>query len=106
MLETLAKILHTCGFIVVGTASDGIEVLLQYGKLQPDIVIMDISMPRMDGITALKEIRKMDPQAKIVIVSAMGFEDDVRAAIKAGANNFIVKPFEIDTLVMILNDLS
>lgn len=104
-METLEKILRQMGYIVVGRAKDGIEVLLEYKKLKPDIVMMDISMPKMDGIAALKEIRKTDHHTKVIIVSAMGEEEYVRAAIKAGADSFILKPFEIETLVNILNDL-
>ena len=94
------------GYHVVGEALDGADLLVKYRSLKPDFILADISMPRMDGITALKEIRKTDLQTKVVMVSAMGEEEYVRAAINAGADGFILKPFEIETLVNILNDLA
>lgn len=105
ILETLEKILRHLGYIVVGQARDGIELLLEYKKFKPDIVMVDISMPKMNGIAALQEIRKHDRSTKVIMVSAMGEEEYVRAAIKAGANGFVLKPFEIETLVEILDGL-
>ena len=81
-----------------GTA-DGVEAVEKYKSLMPDLVIMDITMPNKDGLTALKEIKKEYPQAKIVMCSAMGQESYVVDAIKSGAADFIVKPFQADRII-------
>jgi len=67
--------------------------------LKPDLVTMDITMPEMDGIAALKEIKKLDPQAKVIMCSAMGQQAMVIDAIQAGAKDFIVKPFQADRVI-------
>ncbi|MDP3486427.1 MAG: response regulator [Bacillota bacterium] len=82
------------GFEVVGQAENGLVAISKYKELRPDIVTMDITMPEMDGISAVKEIRKIDPQARIVMCSAMGQQHMVMEAIQAGARDFIVKPFD------------
>jgi len=82
------------GFEVVGQAENGIVAIAKYKELRPDVVTMDITMPEMDGIQAVKEIRKLDPQARIVMCSAMGQQHMVMEAIQAGARDFIVKPFD------------
>lgn len=90
MRTTLKLILEKNGFDVVGDAVNGKVGLAKYKELCPDIVTLDITMPEMDGITALKEIIKIDRNAKVVIVSAMGQECYVREAILCGAKGFIV----------------
>ena len=82
------------GFEVVGQAENGLVAINKYKELRPDVVTMDITMPEMDGIVAVKEIRKIDPQARIVMCSAMGQQHMVMEAIQAGARDFIVKPFD------------
>lgn len=79
---------------IVAEAADGRECIEQYVKTVPEIVLMDITMPDMDGIEATKKIVEIDPKAKIIMVSAMGQQDKVLSAIAAGAKDFIVKPFE------------
>ncbi len=105
MRMSLRKIMVENGFEVVGEAENGKEVLEKYNELQPDIVTLDITMPEMDGITALKGLMKLDPNANVVIVSAMGQESYVREAVMAGAKNFIVKPFNKDHVIKVLNSL-
>jgi len=90
----LKKILESDEYEVVGDAGTGMEAVAKYQELKPDLVTMDITMPDMDGIQAVKEIRKIDPEAKIVMCSAMGQKMMVLEAIEAGAANFIVKPFD------------
>ena len=90
----LTKILESDDYEVVGDASNGTEAVEKYKELKPDLVTMDITMPDMDGIQAVKEIKKIDPNAKIVMCSAMGQKMMVLEAIEAGAVNFIVKPFD------------
>lgn len=79
---------------VVGEAADGLEALELYQKHNPDIVTMDITMPNMNGIEALKKILEINPNAKVIMCSAMGQETYVLEAIKSGAKDFIVKPFQ------------
>jgi len=94
MRMLLKDIISKAGFEVVGEASNGKEAVEKYKELQPDIVTMDITMPEMNGIEAVKEIKKIDPNAKIIMVSAMGQQAMVIEAIQAGARDFIVKPFQ------------
>ncbi len=103
MRMMLKDILTKNGFEVVGEAENGKEAVEKYKELKPDIVTMDITMPEMDGITAVKEIKKIDPNAKIVMVSAMGQQAMVIDSIQAGAMDFVVKPFQPDRVVEALN---
>lgn len=99
MRMMLKDILTKNGFEVIGEAGNGAEALAKYQELTPDLVTMDITMPEMDGITAVKEIRQRDPKAKIVMCSAMGQQAMVIDAIQAGAKDFIVKPFQPERVV-------
>lgn len=90
----LKNILSGAGYEVIGEASDGKDAVRKYQELKPDLVTMDITMPGMNGIDAVKSIRNIDPAAKIIMCSAMGQKSMVLEAIKAGAINFIVKPFD------------
>lgn len=103
MRMMLKDILIKNGFLVVGEASNGNEALLKYQDLKPDIVTMDITMPEMDGITCLKAIINFDPSAKIIMCSAMGQQSMVLEAIQSGARDFIVKPFQEERVLEILN---
>lgn len=90
----LTDILIKSGHEVVGQAENGVIAVDKFRELRPDLIIMDITMPEMDGITALKEIRSIDPQSVILICSAMSQRDLISKALKAGANNYVMKPFE------------
>jgi two-component system chemotaxis response regulator CheY len=90
------------GFEVAGEASDGIEAVEQYRILQPDLVTMDIVMPRRSGIDAVRGIIEIDPGACVVMCSALGQESLVREALAAGARDFIVKPFKPDAVLATL----
>lgn len=94
MRTTLSSILEKDNFEIVGTAENGEEAVALYKQEQPDLTTMDITMPVMNGIDAIKEIYAYDPQAKIVVCSAMGQQKVVVEAIDAGAKDFIVKPFD------------
>ncbi|HHY06626.1 MAG TPA: response regulator [Clostridia bacterium] len=94
MRMMLKEILAKNGYEVAGEAEDGISAVTKYRALKPDLVTMDITMPKMDGITAVKEIKKIDKNARIVMCSAMGQQAMVIDAIQAGARDFIVKPFQ------------
>jgi two-component system chemotaxis response regulator CheY len=99
MRVTLRNILTQSGFEVVGEASTGAEAVELYEQLRPDVVTMDITMPEMDGIQALKLIRSIDSEAKVVMCTAMGQKNMVVEAIQAGAKDFIVKPFQPERVV-------
>lgn len=94
MRMMLKDILEKNGFKVVGEAANGEEAVKKYKDLKPDVVTMDITMPVLDGIKAAKKIKKIDPEAKILMVSAMGQEKLIIESIEAGAEDFIVKPFQ------------
>ena len=94
MRTVLGDILREAGFDVVGEAETGTEAVAKYRELQPDLVTMDIVMPDMGGIDAVREIIKEHPKARIVMCSAMGQQALVVEAIQAGARDFIVKPFQ------------
>lgn len=81
-------------FVIAGEAENGVEGVRLYRELHPDLTTMDIVMPQMDGITALREIVRLDPAAKVVMCSALGQEALIAEAIEAGASDFIVKPFQ------------
>jgi len=102
MRRTLKAILEMHGFEILGEAADGAEGVARYKELHPGLVTMDITMPVMDGIAALKEIREYDPQAKVVMVSAIGQESFIMEAISNGAKEFIIKPFEEESVVKTL----
>lgn len=103
MRYTIKSMLNKDGFTVVGEAENGNVAVKKYMELQPDIVTMDITMPEMSGIEALKSIMQFDPNAKIVMMSAMGQEIMVREAIMFGAKSFIIKPFKDDHVINTLN---
>jgi len=99
MRMMIKDILIKNGFIICGEGQDGYEAIEKYKTLKPDLIIMDIIMPNMDGLTALKEIIKDYPEAKIIMSSAMGQESSVVEAIKSGAADVIVKPFQADRII-------
>lgn len=105
MRMSLKNILEQNGYDVVGEAADGQEAIHRYKELKPDLVTMDITMPNMDGITAIKNILSEDPEAKIVVVSAMGQKALVIEALNAGAKDFVVKPFEPHRILEALGKL-
>jgi two-component system chemotaxis response regulator CheY len=94
MRMMIKDILTKNGYAVIGEAENGITALEKYKDLKPDLVTMDITMPEMDGIAAVKMIRAFDSQARIIMCSAMGQQAMVIDAIQAGAIDFIVKPFQ------------
>lgn len=106
-LRTMLKhLLEKNNYTVVGEAGDGYEAIQKYKDLQPDVVTMDITMPHMNGISALKEILEIDPKAQVLVCSAMGKNDFITEAIRAGARGFITKPFKEDDIINELQHLS
>jgi two-component system chemotaxis response regulator CheY len=103
MRRMIRDILEKNDFEVIGESEDGEVAVRMYNDLHPDLVIMDITMPKMDGITAVREIMKTDSNAKIIICSAIGQQPMVIESILAGAKDFIVKPFEAVRVVESIN---
>lgn len=99
MRMMIKDILEKNGFEVIGEANNGIKAVELYKKERPDVVTMDITMPDMDGIEAVKAIKIFDPTAKVIMCSAMGQQSMVMDAIRAGAKDFIVKPFQADRVI-------
>ena len=105
MRMKLRQILEDNSYKVIAEAQNGIEAIEKYKAIKPDIIIMDIVMPEMDGIEALKRIKNLDPGANIIMCSAMGQISIVMGAIREGAVDFIVKPFERKRLLEALNNV-
>lgn len=99
MRMMLKDILTKGGYEVVGEAENGLKAVDKYKELTPDLVLMDITMPELDGIGAVRQIKSIDPNAKIIMCSAMGQQAMVLESIQAGAKDFIVKPFQADRII-------
>lgn len=106
MRTTIKRMLENHQFEVVGEASNGLEAVEQYKTLLPDVVTMDITMPRMNGIEAVKEIIAEFPEAKIVMVTALGQQKLIVDALEFGAKDFITKPFDLDQIVNVLHNVT
>jgi len=102
MRQMIREIIEPEGFEVVGEATDGLEVVETFQKLHPDLVMLDIVMPKCSGIDALRRILAADRSARVVMCSALGQESLVQEALQAGARGFIVKPFKPDAVVATL----
>ncbi|MDD6340145.1 MAG: response regulator [Butyrivibrio sp.] len=99
MRMMIKDILSKNGYTVVGEAENGAKAVEKYGELKPDLVLMDITMPEMDGIQALKKIKEADAGASVIMCSAMGQQAMVIESIQSGAKDFIVKPFQADRVL-------
>jgi two-component system chemotaxis response regulator CheY len=93
MRTLIRNALQTVGMEIIGEAQNGKEGIRQYVMLEPDLVVLDINMPVMDGVAALKKIRRYDPKAKVVMCSALDEKELIVEAIKLGARDYVVKPF-------------
>jgi two-component system chemotaxis response regulator CheY len=105
MRKLIITYLERHDFTIAGQAENGESAVAQYIELRPDIVTLDITMPIMDGLEALKQIIKIDKSAMVIMVSSMGQEIMVIEAVKSGAKNFIVKPFNEKTVIDTLNEV-
>jgi two-component system chemotaxis response regulator CheY len=99
MRMMIKDILTKNGYNVAGEAENGAKAVEKYNELHPDLVLMDITMPEMDGIQALKKIKETDPGAMVIMCSAMGQQAMVIESIQSGAKDFIVKPFQADRVL-------
>lgn len=104
MRMRMSKILSEAGYDVV-QAENGIDAIAKYQGARPDAVLMDITMPEMDGLTALREIKAIDPSARIAMVTALGQQQIVLEAVKSGAKDFLVKPAEPDRVLAAVTKL-
>src|SRR2546423_14811103 len=100
--KTLAKIIEAFGGKVVGEAGDGCTAITEYDRVQPDIVLMDITMPQMEGIEAAERIVRQHAEARIVMVSSVGYQENILAALQKGAKHFVQKPVKPEVLYEIL----
>ena len=98
------KVLQDSGHEVL-EAENGADAVRQYSQHRPDAVLMDITMPEMDGLAALKEIKKIDPAARVAMVTAMGQQAIVMEALKSGAKDFVLKPFQPDRVLAALQKI-
>lgn len=100
----ITRILEPEGYELI-EACDGLDMLQKYEEYHPDIVTLDITMPKMDGLTAIKELKKKHPESKVIMCSAMGQKVMVLDAMKSGADDFIVKPFQKDKVLESINKI-
>ena len=101
--KELTKILEKNGCEIVGTASNGLEAVKRYKELKPDFVTLDLVMPQMGGLQTLVLLKKIDPQALVIMVSSMSGKDKIVECARAGASHYILKPFDEEKVAEILN---
>jgi two-component system chemotaxis response regulator CheY len=100
--KNLARMVESFGGQVAGEAGDGVSAISEYDRLTPDIVLMDITMPQMEGIEAAEKIVKDHPNARIVMVSSVGYQENIVAALKRGARHFVQKPVKPEVLYEVI----
>lgn len=106
MRTAIKRMVENNDYEVVAEAENGEEAIIMYEKYRPDVTTMDITMPKMTGLEAVKEIKSFDKSAKFVMVSAMGQENLIREAVMNGASSFVVKPFQKDRLLEVLDGIT
>jgi two-component system chemotaxis response regulator CheY len=99
MRKLIRDALEPLGFVICGEAGDGNQAVERFRELKPDLTTLDIVMPHADGLTALANIRQLDPQAKVIMVTAVDQRDAMLRATRLGVSDFIVKPFDADRIV-------
>jgi two-component system, chemotaxis family, chemotaxis protein CheY len=100
--KNMAKMIESFGGRVAGEAGDGCTAITEYDRVQPDIVLMDITMPQMEGIEAAERIIRQHPQARIIMVSSVGYQENIVASLQKGARHFVQKPVKAEQLYDIL----
>src|SRR5262249_14943208 len=100
--KNIIKMIEMFGGEVAGEAGDGLTAIAEYGRVKPDIVLMDITMPQMEGIEAVERIVRQHPEARIVMVSSVGYQENILAALQKGAKHFVQKPVKAEVLYEIL----
>ena len=99
MRKMVGDVLTKGGHEVVGEAGNGVEAITRFQELRPEVMTLDITMPEMDGLTALRDIMQLEPTARVIMCSALGQESKVLESIKLGAKDFVVKPFQADRVL-------
>ena len=100
--KNLGRIIESFGGQIAGEAGDGVTAISEYDRLKPDIVLMDITMPQMEGIESVERIVRQHPDARIVMVSSVGYQENILAALQKGAKHFVQKPVKPEVLYEIL----
>ncbi len=100
--KNLGKMVETFGGQVAGEAGDGVSAIAEYDRIQPDIVLMDITMPQMEGIEAAERIVQQHPDARVVMVSSVGYQENIVAALQKGARHFVQKPVKAEVLYEVI----
>jgi len=100
--KNLARIVETFGGQVAGEAGDGMTAITEYDRTNPDIVLMDITMPQMEGIEAAEKIVQKTPEARVVMVSSVGYQENIVAALQRGARHFVQKPVKPEVLYEVI----
>lgn len=105
MRASIRQMLEANGHSVAGEAANGVEAIEKFAAIKPDVILMDITMPDMDGLEALRRIKEIDPKAKVVMCTAMGQQAMVARAVELGAQQFIVKPFQAERLMAAIDSV-
>ncbi len=100
--KNLIKMIEMFGGELAGEAGDGLTAIAEYNRVRPDVVLMDITMPQMEGIEAVERIVRQHPRARIIMVSSVGYQENILAALQKGAKHFVQKPVKADGLYEIL----
>jgi two-component system, chemotaxis family, chemotaxis protein CheY len=100
--KNIAKMIESFGGEVAGEAGDGCTAITEYERLHPDLVLMDITMPQMEGIEAAERIVRQYPQARVVMVSSVGYQENIVAALQKGARHFVQKPVKAEVLYEVI----
>ncbi|RQD69090.1 MAG: response regulator [Tindallia sp. MSAO_Bac2] len=103
--KLISMTLEELGYEAVGEAVNGLDAVVKCGELKPDVVFLDITMPQMDGLTAIPKLIEKNPSVKIIVCSALGQKEMVMKAIQKGAVNFVVKPFEKETIEKVMRTI-
>jgi two-component system chemotaxis response regulator CheY len=101
-----AQQLDACGYELAGEADNGVRAVEQYLALKPNVVLLDLVMPKVDGKAALKRILELDPQARVVVLSSLGAQNDIEQCLKIGAKSYLQKPIDRETLARVLGEVT
>lgn len=100
-----AQQIEACGYALAGEAENGIRAVEQYQALKPDVVLLDLVMPKVDGKAALKRILEIDPQARVIVLSSLGAQNDIEQCLRMGAKSYLQKPIDGETLARVLAEV-
>jgi two-component system chemotaxis response regulator CheY len=100
--KNIAKMIETFGGEIAGEAGDGCTAITEYERSRPDLVLMDITMPQMEGIEAAERIIRNDPDARVIMVSSVGYQENIVAALQKGAKHFVQKPVKAEVLYEVI----